>query len=88
MPTKLSTIVAKIPSVPNTKNAKLLRDFYEYMKEAGASERHQGNELLVMIYFANHLGKDTELRHVRKSKQIISFLDTERKSKEQDQDGR
>lgn len=88
MSTKLSTIVAKIPIVPNTKNAKLLKEFPEYLIETGASERHQENELLVMIYYANYLGQKIEFIQVKSSKQVTRFLDSKRKPKEQDSDGR
>jgi hypothetical protein len=38
MPSKLSTLVSKISAVPNHNNAKIIDEFYHYMKENGASE--------------------------------------------------
>jgi hypothetical protein len=40
MPSKLSTLVSKIPAIPNYKNAEIIDEFYQYMKENGASEKH------------------------------------------------
>lgn len=40
MPTKLSTLVSKIQTIPNPQNSKIIEEFYQYMKENGASEKH------------------------------------------------
>jgi hypothetical protein len=72
--------------VLNPENANLLKEFHQYMKENGASERHQVNELLVMFYFANHLGLDNLLRDIKTRQQITSFLDSKRKPKKLDPD--
>ncbi len=37
MPSKLSTLVSKIPAIPNSTNAEIIHEFYQYMKENGAS---------------------------------------------------
>ena len=57
------------------------------MKENGSSERHQGNELLCMFYYAQHLGQKSLLK-VTKRQEILAFLDTKRKSKDLDPDER
>jgi hypothetical protein len=59
MPTKLSTLVSKIQTVPNPRNAKLVEEMYEYLKSNGVSERHQYNALKVIIPFADYLGSAT-----------------------------
>jgi hypothetical protein len=40
MPSKLSTLASKIPAILNYKNAEIIDEFYQYMKENGASEKH------------------------------------------------
>jgi hypothetical protein len=40
MPVKLSTTINKISSICNSTNAALIKDFYEFMKNNGASEKH------------------------------------------------
>ena len=52
MPSKLSTTISKIPSIPNYTNSSLITEFHTYMKTNGASERHQNNSLKVCIAFA------------------------------------
>jgi hypothetical protein len=36
MPVRLSTTVSKIASLPNSTNAALMSEFYQYMKNNGA----------------------------------------------------
>ena len=86
MPVKLSTLVTKIPLVPNEKNAKLLREFHEYMKETRASERHQGNELLVMLHFSEYLDEARTFNQISSSRQRTKFLDSKRKPQNPDPD--
>lgn len=79
MPSKLSTLVSKIPTVPNPKNAKIIEEFYQYMKENGASEKHITNELQTMLHFAIFVGPDNCLLDINKREQILSFLNTKQK---------
>ena len=46
------------------------------MKNNGSSERHQNNNLIVMIEFSNYFGPKTSLYNINKKEQILSFLDT------------
>ena len=86
MPTKLTTTISKIASIPNSVNSELINDFYEYMKSNGASERHQNNNLKVMIAYAKFLGTDVSFYNIHKKEQIIAFLDTKIKNTEVDPD--
>jgi hypothetical protein len=56
------------------------------MKSNGASERHQNNNLKVMIAYAKFLGTDVSFYNIQKKEQIIAFLDTKTKDTEQDPD--
>ena len=80
MPTKLTTTVSKIVSIPNSVNSELINDFYQYMKSNGASERHQNNNLKVMIAYARFLGTDVSFYNIQKKEPIIAFLDTKTKN--------
>ena len=84
MPTKLTTTISKIACIPNSVNSELVNDFYEYMRSNGASERHQNNNLKVMIAYANFLGPDISFYDIQKKEQIIEFLDTKIKNAEID----
>ena len=59
MVAKLSTTVNKIQNLPNSSNSKTLIEFLMYMKDNGSSERHQNNNLIVMIEFANYFDSNT-----------------------------
>ena len=87
MPSKLSTTISKIATVPNATNS-TLGEFYHYIKTNGASERHQNNSLKMVIAFANSLGKDVTFYDIRSKEQITSFLDTKVKSSGEDPDKR
>src|SRR5919199_449354 len=87
MPSKLSTTISKIATIPNSINSSLITEFHTYMKTNGASERHQNNSLKVCIAFAFYLRKeDITFYDIDKKDQILSFLDTKIKSQEQDPD--
>jgi hypothetical protein len=76
MPVKLSTTVKNISIVPNSTNASLLLEFYEYMKEKGLSEKYQNGNLKVLILYARFLDANTEFYNINKKEQILAFFNT------------
>ncbi|MGA8844762.1 MAG: hypothetical protein WB511_14355, partial [Nitrososphaeraceae archaeon] len=86
MPIRLSTTVSKFSSLPNGKNASLLMELYEFMKNNGLSERHLNNTLKTNLAFAEFLGSNLSFFDLNKRDQIISFLDTKIKTTEEDPD--
>ena len=86
MPTKLSTTVSKIRTIPNTVNGSLIEEFYNYMKDNDSSERHQNNALKVVIAYTKFLGSDITLYDVKHKEEITRFLDSKIKPIEQDPD--
>jgi hypothetical protein len=57
MPVRLpATTVSKIASLPNSINTALMTEFYQYMKNAGASESHTNNSLKTNMAFTQFLG--------------------------------
>ena len=76
MVAKLSTTIDKIQNLSNSFNSKTLNEFLIYIKNNGSSERHQNNNLTVMIEFSNYFGSDTTFYDINKKEQILSFLDT------------
>ena len=87
MPTKLTTTINKIASLPNSTNSALINEFHQCMKSNGASERHhQNNNLKAIIAFANFLGTDTTFFDIQLKEHITSFLDTKIKNIEEDPD--
>jgi hypothetical protein len=88
MPFKLSTTVSKISLIPNQINAELVSRFHQYMIFRNRSERHQNNNLQVLIAFARFLGVDIPFYNIQQKEQILSLLDTNKKSITQDPDQR
>ena len=79
MVAKLSTTISKIQNLPNSSNSKIINEFLIYMKNNGSSERHQNNNLNVIIEFSNYFGSNTTFYDINKKEQILSFLDTKDK---------
>ena len=76
MVAKLFTTINKIEKLPNSSNSKIINDFLIYMKDNGSSERHQNNNLIVMIEFSNSFGSNPSFYDINKKEQILSFLET------------
>ena len=66
MVAKLSTTISKIQSLSNTSNSKTLNEFLVYMKNNGSSERHQNNNLNVMIELSNYFDSNTTFYDINK----------------------
>ena len=88
MVAKLSTTINKIQSLPNSFNSKIINEFLIYMKGNGSSERHQNNNLNVLIEFSNHFDSDTTFYDINTKEQVLSFLDTKIKDLEKDPEKR
>ncbi len=84
MPSKLSTLVSKISAIPNFDNAKIIDEFYHYMKENGASEKHLANELQTILYYTTFLGPHTCMLDINKREQILTFLNAKQKDENLD----
>jgi integrase/recombinase XerD len=86
MPTRLSTTIKNITSIPNSSNSKLTSEFSEYMKANGKSEKYQNNNLKAVVSFAKFLGPDITFYDIQKKDQILAYLDTKIKSSDVDPD--
>src|SRR5215212_4235869 len=82
MPTKLKDTLEKVRKLGNKTNSDLLLEFYEYLRDVRTSERYQSDILKVLVKFSEFL--DDDLLMVEKKEQIIAFLNTKIKSKEED----
>jgi hypothetical protein len=63
-----------ISSVPNPTNAKIIEEFYRYMKYNGSSEHHQNNNSKVILSWARFLGSDTTFYEIESTEHIITFI--------------
>jgi len=61
MAMKLLTTLGHINKIPNTINASLVNDFYQYLKEIGTSENYQNQNLKQIIEYAKWLGAEKTL---------------------------
>jgi hypothetical protein len=86
MPTKLSTTIKKIELVPNPDNARLIFEFHKFMISNSSSERHQNNNLKAIISYANYLRPSVTFTSINTSHEVLSFLDTKIRTKEEDPD--
>jgi integrase/recombinase XerD len=86
MPVRLSTTVTKIASLPNSTNAALISEFYQYMNNNGASESHTNNTLKTNMAFAKFLGPDVTFYNIQRKEHITAFLGTKIKSVQEDPD--
>jgi hypothetical protein len=88
MVAKLSTTIKKIEKLSNSSNRNIIKEFLMYMKNNGSSERHQNNNLNVIIEFATFLDSNTIFHDINKKDQILSFLDTKIKDSAKDPEKR
>jgi hypothetical protein len=51
MPVRLSTTLDKINQIENKENQFLVKQYHKYMNSVGASERHQNNNLKVILSY-------------------------------------
>jgi hypothetical protein len=81
MPVRLSTTTVSIIAwLPNSTNVALMTEFYQYMKNNGASESHTNNSLKTNMAFAQFLGPDVTFYDVKRKEQITAFLNPKIKS--------
>jgi hypothetical protein len=88
LPVKLSTTVSNIQTIPNEDNQKLVREFYEFMKSSGTSDKYQNNNLKTITAFGKFLEPTLSFQSIDKRDQIIAFLDTKIKNSQVDPDKR
>jgi hypothetical protein len=85
MPAKLATTVERIKQLSNSSNSRLILEFHEFMKENGASERHQNNNLKAVLSLAQFMNSKS-LGEISNRDDILTFLQTKIKEKEADPD--
>jgi len=88
MPVKLETSIKNIQSLDNPNNAKLIHEFYLYLRSVNTSESYQNQNIKALINMAKFFGKNLEFTQISKKEEILSFLNTKIKTKEEDPDGK
>jgi integrase/recombinase XerD len=85
MSAKLSTTINKMKLLSCKENAEIIYRFFEFMANHDASERHQNNSLKAIISYANYIGNKS-LKDVNRKEDVLSYLQTKIKSKDNDPD--
>ena len=88
IPVKLETTLNNIQLLENQNNAKLIYEFYLYLRSVNTSESYQNQNLKALINMAKFFGKNLDFIQISKREEILSFLDTKIKNKEEDPDGK
>ncbi len=88
MPVKLSTTIKNIQLLENPTNIELIHGFYTYLKSNNTSESYQNQNIKALINFARFLGLNRDFYQISKKEEILAYLSTKIKSKEDDHDGK
>ena len=88
MPVKLETSIKNIQLLDNSNNAKLIHEFYLYLRSVNTSESYQNQNIKGLINIAKFFEKDLEFIRISKKEEILLFLNTKIKNKEEDPDGK
>ena len=88
IPVKLETTLNNIQLLDSENNSKLIYEFYLYLRSVNTSESYQNQNIKALINMAKFYGKNIEFIQVSKKEEILSFLNTKIKNKEEDPDGR
>lgn len=82
IPAKLETSLNNIQLLDNENNSKLIHEFYLCLRSGNTSESYQNQDIKALINMAKFFGKDLEFIQISKKEEILSFLDSKIKSKE------
>ena len=88
IPVKLETTLKNIQLLDNQSNANLIYEFYLYLRSVNTSESYQNQNTKALINLAKFFGKDVNFTNISKKEEILSFLNSKIKSKEEDPDGK
>ena len=88
IPVKLETTLNNIKLIDNENNSKLIYEFYLYLRSVNTSESYQNQNIKALINMAKFFGKNLDFIQISEKKEILSFLDTKIKNKEEDPDGK
>jgi integrase/recombinase XerD len=88
LPVKLSTTIKNIELLENPTNINLIQGFYNYLKSNNTSESYQNQNIKALINFAKFLGPNRDFYQLSKREEILEYLNTKVKRKEEDPDGK
>ena len=84
MPQKLETVLKKIDDVRNIVNRQLIYEYHRYLISRDTSTNYQKDNIKLIHMFAKFLGDSQTFYDIKSSEHVVKFLDTKKKSKEDD----
>ena len=84
MPQKLETVLKNVEEISNYVNRQLIKDYHKYLISRETSTNYQKDNVKLIHMFAKFIGGSKTFYVVKDRETIIAFLDTRRKSKEDD----
>jgi hypothetical protein len=88
MPQKLETVLKHVEEIDNDVNRQLIKDYHKYLVSRDTSTIYQKDNVKLIYMFAKFIGESKTLYDIKDHETIVSFLDTRRKSKEEDPEQR
>ena len=86
MPQKLQTVLKHVQEISNDVNRHLIKDYHSYLIARDTGTNYQKDNVKLIYMFAKFLEESKTFHDVKDSETIVVFLDTRRKSKEDDPD--
>jgi len=84
MPQKLETVLKHVKEINNDVNRRLIKDYHRYLISWDTGTNYQKDNVKLIYMFAKFLTESKTFYDVKNSETIVVFLDTWRKSKEED----
>jgi hypothetical protein len=83
MPQKLETVLRKVGEISNDGNRQIIQEYHKYLVFRDTSTNYQEDNVKLIHIFAKLVGEAKTFYDVKDSETIIAFLETRRKSKEE-----
>ena len=84
MPQKLETVLKHVEEISNDVSRQLIKDYHRYLITKDTGTNYQKDNVKLIYMFVKFLEESKTFYDVKDSETIVAFLDTRRKSKEDD----
>jgi integrase/recombinase XerD len=88
MPQKLETVLKHVEEIGNYVNRQLIKDYHKYLVSRDTSTIYQKDNVKLIYMFAKFIGESKTLYDIKDHETIVAFLDTRKKTKEEDPEQR
>ena len=84
MPQTLETVLTKVGHISNNVNKELILDYHRYLISRDTSINYQKDNIKLIHMFIKFIGESSPLYEFKNKETIVAFLDSKRKSHEED----